>query len=346
MNELIGDGRKRRRYEEKAGQLASPDAALKCLEAIEEVLAPLAGRTPRALAGRRAPLKKHRRTQSPSIAQRKRRAERRRRFLRNALLAAKILCLLALALGVLGRLFYIGGIEVVATEDSPLLSLDQLEVIEEEAAHNLEAQGILRRRFLPPVGELRQAALDGRRHIKEASVERDWIKSRLVIKLQPKHILGGFEAPNARTIVTTDGYAIDGYEHLLGAGSYNLTIKSDQTLEAPFARVLSPLDISFLNQIRDYLATQGQRLEEASLSAQPREITFKLRGYDFEVIALTARDPLEQGIALTTALDFFERSREGDQEPAEGQDPPAASEPVPLPREYIDVRLINRVIYK
>ena len=347
LNEMISDTRKRRLYEERVGRLASPDAALKCLEAIEEVLSPLAEVAARSAADRRTPLKKHRRTQLLSIAQRKRRLERRRRILRNMLLAGKLLLLLAMGFGLLFKLFYINGVKVVVTEDSSLLADSQLESIEQEVSRSLAAHGILYRRFLPPAAELRQQVLDGRGYIKEVAIERDWIRSHLIVKLQPKHILGSFEAPNARTIVTTDGYAISGYEHLLEEGKYALTIKSPHPLEGRFERVLSPLDISFLNQMRDYLATQGWRLEEASLSTQPREITFKLHGYDFEVIALTARDPIEQGIALATTLDFFERTQMGEQSAEERErGVPATGTPVLLPQEYIDIRLIDRVIYK
>ena len=346
LNELVHSNQKRRRYENKVGQLALPDAAVRCLEAVEEVLAPVieSARTSRAASSRR------RRAALLSPAQIKRRARRYQLVRHRIILGFKIMLLAVVVGGVLFKLFYIGRVEVVALQASPLLTEERLANLEVKMDRFLEGRNLWQRYFSLPTSDLRRLLLE-EGYIEEVAFTRDLVGSRVSIFIQPKYILGNFEAPNARTIITTDGYVIQGYEELQQRGHYTLTVKSGRPIDGRQELVLSPLDISFLNQIKDYLAAQGVLLEEARISSQPREIIFRLRDYDFDIIALTSRDPIEQGIALVTALEFFERARE-EAEAAEieagedGEEPSAPAREVILPQEYIDIRLIDRVIYK
>ena len=172
----------------------------------------------------------------------------------------------------------------------------------------------------------------------------------MVVSIQPKHILGSFSAPDLETVITTDGYVIKGYENLLNTEKFSLKIGSPKKITEDQQLVLSPLEISFLNQTKTYLASQGYQLSEAYISSQPREIIFKLKNFDFDIIALTTRDPVEQAIVLALALDFFTDSEKENEkinellEPAE--DTEIEDDVIPRPTEYIDVRLIDRVIYK
>ena len=345
LNELIHDSRKRRRYENKVGRLALPDAAFRCLEAVEEVLAPVI----ESARGSQAASARRRRAALLSSAQVKRRARRRQLIGQRLILGLKIVLLIVIVSGGLLKLFYIDRVEITTLQASPLMTEERLTDLEEQVDRFLEGRNFWQRYFSLPTSDLRRLLLE-EGYIEEVAFTRDLISSRVTIIIQPKHVLGNFEAPNARTIITTDGYAIQGYDELLEQGNYTLTVKSGWPIDSRQELVLSPLDISFINQIKDYLAVQGQLLEEARISSQPREIIFRLRGHDFDIIALTSRDPIEQGIALVTALEFFERAQEeakaAEEAKEDGEEPPAATRPVILPQEYVDIRLIDRVIYK
>ena len=344
INELITDSSKRRQFENRVGQLALPDAALRVLTAVEEVIESLgnSSQDPTLVFKQRG------RAALLASNQAKRQARRYRLIKRQFILSFKILILVVIVGAFLFKIFYVGSIQITLIEDSPLITQKQLTILETETQAFLEQRSFFERYFSLPVSELRQRLLD-EGYIKEVVLERDLLRSQMLISIQPKYVLGNFEAPNARTIITTDGYAIQGYEHLLEKGRYALTIKSPQRLNKAQELVLSPLDISFLNQIKDYLAAQGYQLSEARISSQPREIVFKLKNYDYDIIALTTRDPIEQGIVLATTLEFFNRS----QAPASGVEvivPEATlgtpNEEIILPQEYIDIRLIDRVIYR
>ena len=349
LSELIHDSRKRRRYEKQVGHLALPDAALRCLEAVEEVLAPVI----ESARGSRAASVRRRRAALLTLAQIKRRARRQQLIKQRFILSFKIVLLTAIISGALLKLFYIGQVEITTLQASPLMTEERFTDLENRIDRFLEGRNLWQRYFSLSTSDLRRLLLE-EGYIEEVAFTRDLIGSRVTIIVQPKQILGNFEAPNARTIITTDGYAIQGYDELLEQGSYTLTVKSGWPINSRQELVLSPLDISFINQIKDYLAIQGQLLEEARISSQPREIIFRLRGYDFDIIVLTSRDPIEQGIALVTALEFFEDAQEEaraaeeakEAEGENGEEASTAIRPVILPQEYIDIRLIDRVIYK
>ena len=341
LEEMIYDEAKRQKYAEKAGQIAIPDAALKILEALEEVL----------LATNKKLYKAFMQDKSQNDAQVVFARAKRKRFDKHRLKRAfKLVVLFLIVWVAIVKISYVGTIRLNLIEESPFIMANQLEELEREVNDLADQESFLKRHFGFKGDKLREHLL-AKGYIKDVSVKRDLIRSEIVIAIQPKYILGSFIAPNSKTVVTTDGYALKGFEHLLEEQNLAFVIKSSKTISQNQELVLSPLDVSFLNQIKTYLALNGYSLNEARISKTPREIVFRLKDYDLDIIALTTRDPIEQGIALIMALDFFAESERKNEslrellENAEGQDLVLDKEIV-LPTEYVDVRLINRVVYK
>ena len=334
LDELINNSKKRAKYEQNVAQIAMPNAEQKTLAVLEEILIAQVDSV------------RHSNDKSVSIAksESKRLAKLRasKRFL-------KFLLFFVILVGFLLKIFYIGSIQLRPIENSPLITEVELSELQAEINDFLNQQSFLRRHFFLTANQLRDKFLD-KGYVKNVSFRRDLLHSQMIASIQPKYILGSFTSPNLETIITTDGYAVRGYEHLLGKEQFSLNIQSFEEVAGQQQLILSPLDISFLNQIKTYLASQGYKLSEARISTQPREIIFRLKGLDFDIIALTTRDPVEQGIALAIALDFFANPSRNEGigelvESAEGIETNDTVEPI-LPIEYVDIRLIDRVIYK
>lgn len=331
--ELMSDEQKRRKYERNVTAVAVPNATERVLGAIEEVLANPTAREPE---------------ESLDEAIEKRHDARQRLLHRVFGRTFRLGLLLVIILAFAAKVLYVGSIELNLAEESPLIGDAELAELRLEAESFLENRGFWERHFFL---ELRPLELDieGRGYVRDVSLSRDLASSEVEIIVYPKYVLGRFTAPGLKTIVTTDGYAVRGYEHLLTQGAPTLEIKSSQEITGTQQQVLSPLDISFLNQARIYLASRGYKLSEARISNQPREIIFRVDGVELDILALTTHDPLEQVIALVIALDFLAGSDEAADaedffQPAGGV-PVTATDPI-QPTEYIDVRLVDKVIYK
>ena len=332
LSELVNDTAKRLKYERNAAGVAVVDATEKTLLAIEEVLANLK-------VGKHKSLEQIVKFRHDSSGRTIGRGFGR--FL-------KFLILVLLITGFLFKVFYVGSIEFQLIEESPLLGEAELTDLRNEVNSLLDDRSFFQRHFFLDLTELNDRLI-GKSHIEDISFRRDLVSSKVIVNIQPKHILGAFITPHLKTVVTTDGYAIKGYEHLLSQEKLSLEIKSSQDIVDDQELVLTPLDISFLNQIQTYLASRGYKLNEARISSQPREIVFRLKDMDLDIIALTTVDPIEQGIALAVALEFFAEPEKSEGieellEPAVAVD--GSSNKLVKPTEYIDIRLIDRVIYK
>lgn len=332
LNELIDDTEKRLRYERNVADVAVTDATERILLIVEEILI---GKK----SGRHKSLEQIVKSRHDSSGRMI--SQGFKKFL-------KFLVLLVIISGFLFKVFYIGSIELQLIDDSLLVSEEELIDLQNEMNLSLVKEGLLERYFFLDSVKLRERLLD-KNYIEDVDFRRDIFSSKMVVSIQPKYVLGAFTTPSSKTIITTDGYAIKGYEHLLKQEKLPLEIKSSQDIAGESELVLTPLDISFLNQIKTYLASKGYKLSEARISSQPREIVFRLKDVDLDIIALTTVNPIEQGIALGIALDYF---ADPDQESATAEEllepplPAEAGERLIEPTEYIDIRLVDRVIYK
>lgn len=345
LDELINDSIKRASYERNIAKLIISNSTQLTLLAVEDVLMKTLGVID-INPDQRAALKKSSKQKDLKQIVSSHQHPRHQNAFDNFKKFLKYSILIILVSGFLIKIFYIGPVKLELIDESPLLGERELTALESEIDDLLSEQNFFRRHFFLQSAPLYDLLLE-KGYIEEVDFRRDIARSEIIISIQPKYILGSFVAPNLETIITTDGYAVKGYEHLLDKGTPSLRIKSTLNVREDQQLILSPLDVSFLNQINTYLASEGYKLEEAYISTQPREMIFRLRDIDLDVIAITTRDPIEQGIALVIALNFFANPEDEEAtdllEPAEDT---AAQDELVQPIEYIDVRLIDRVIYK
>ena len=340
LNEMIGDGLLRRKHQRNIIRLARPDAVNQSLQAIEEVILGIAQESiqNQASAIELVEIRRVKSQAKPAIK-------------KGGLMISSVV--LGLFIGVLiFKGLYINSVKLVASEKSPLVDDRTLISLEERINNTLQTEvGFWQRHFFLDA-EVLQGELLKETYIKDVSFRRDTRSSQLIIDIEPRHIFAKFFAPNLKTILTDDGYAVPGYHHLFSEHQgVILTIETpyEVDLQSRQQLILSSLDLKFLNQINVYLASQGYQLIWAKVSTNPGEISFKLKRHDFEIIASTAEDPLGQGIALVLALQFFANPQEntivGVQVEDVKDEPIQALEPI-IPEEYIDIRLIDRVLYK
>ena len=333
LDEMMNDARKRRLYQRNIAGIALPDSAARTRLAVEEVLADLQ-------AGRQKSL--------DQLVD-ERHDSRGRALGRQFKRVVKILVLILLLGGFLTKIFYIGSVDIRLTEESILAGTVEMDNLRLEIDDFIARESFLERHFALNLDHLRSEILS-KGYVAEVDFRRDMLGSKLIVSLQPKHVLGSFTFPAGQAIITTDGYAVRGYERLLEEEQLPLEVRGYQEIEGKQQLVLPTLDILFLNRMKTYLASEGYKLTEVRLSPQPREIIFRLEGIDLDIIALTTRDAVEQGVALVVALEFFAAPEQGSDEAEELLEPAVdateADDNIVRPNEYIDIRLIERVIYK
>ena len=326
LAELVNDDHKRIGYERNVAKVALRNASENTLRAVEDVLS-------------------EDKPEHPSLNQMVDERHNRRGHLLGQKLKQflKILVLVLLVAGFLVKIFYVGSIEIRLADESLLINEAGLAALQQDTEEFVDSQPFFQRRFSLNLDDLKDELLS-RGYVESVRFNREIISSKIIVDLRPKHVLGSFTTPAERTIVTTDGYAVKGYEHLLEKGNLPLEIKSPKEIAGDQELVLSALDILFLNRMKAYLASEGYRLREARISPQPREIIFRLDGVELDIIALTTRDAVEQGVALVSALQFFGEPSDTSEEESELLE--EEGEEVIKPVEYLDIRLIERVIYK
>ena len=330
LEEMLTDTNKRLKYQRNIMKLAIIDANNNVLRALKEVLADQVQFV--AKKSNKEILKA-----KPSDIFLLRRLKH---YLLYSLLAG-------LLLAALFKLFYINQTSLNLTENSPLVSQVELADLQSEIDDFMQnQQNFWRRYFFVDTQKLQKRLLQ-KVYLETVTIKRDLFNSRLSIDVTPKYILGSLHTPNLQTIITTDGYAISDYQHLLNQRHFALRIISPHQVISRRQVILSGNDLTFLNQINAYLASRGYQLIQASLSLNPQEMVLRLKDYELDMIVLTSQDPIQQGIALALALEFFE-SKLSQQALLGSQDAETTvlSQSIKLPQEFIDVRLIDRVIFK
>lgn len=338
LNELINNSVKRRGYQKQIKKMATTGATSKTLGAIEEVLA------------------LHSRSVSPPPTvkrQRPRKSLKKRLWLQRLSIVLGSAALCSLATFMIYRLVYVSGFELQFSQSSSLIRVEQQRSLQAEVEDFFaKQQNVFQRHFAPDITALSDLLL-ARDYVLEIKAHRSLSSTRLIIAITPRKILGHTVTPDGQfRLVTGDGYAIAGYSALLDTTDIGLEIESYHPASPERQLILLPLDIEFISQVNLYLASQGYKLNRVALSPNASEIIFYIKGYDFKIVALKTRDPVKQAIALTLTLDFFARpylrdnllgSQEIEVENVGGEE--AGLEPI-IPEEYVDIRLIDRVIYK
>ena len=346
LNELITKRAKRLQLERAIKKLAVADATAQTLVAVEDAL-----RTIQA-----APYQQY---QAQQQAKQARQAERRPidwpRLGRHLFFYLQYTVALGLLAIVIYKVAYVGEVQIQFKEASDLVSVEQRRALQQTVDDFFYGQQSWHQRHFYPNSGLLTAQLLEQDYVQTVSLHRDLRNSRLVLTITPRQVLGrALTTDQQLMLVTTDGYAISGYDDLLYRSNYSLTIAVSQPASAERQLVLSPLDLRFISQVNLYLGSKGYKLHQVSLSANPSEIIFYIKGYDFQVIALKTRNPIKQAISLAIALDFFAQphlrsdllTREGLVMEAEDLEAEEVILEAIVPEEYVDVRLINRVVYK
>lgn len=330
LSEMINDPAKRLKHQRNIAKLALPDATKNVLQALEDVLSQQQASSQEA--ARDVPVKT--KQVNTKLALKKSKS------------VFKYALVIAVSSIVIFKIFYVEKITLNLTESSPLISSDEFQRLEGEIeAFVQNEQNFFQRHFFVSLDQLRERLLN-KNYIQEVVFERNFIDSQLSINLKPKYILGSLQTPNLKTIITTDGYAISDYQHLANQEQFALEIISPYQIIQEQQLILSGNDLLFLNEINAYLASRGYKLVQARISTNPREIILRLKDYEIDIIALSSEDPVEQGIALASTLEFFERSERVEDNPPEDEEPLQPIEKAAFPQEYIDIRLVDRVIFK
>ncbi|MCY3804706.1 MAG: glycosyltransferase [Candidatus Saccharibacteria bacterium] len=340
LQDLINNPQKRQLYRQNIAKLANAQAVEKTVQAIEEVIVTEDIQQANASKHQLQQILKQRYKYSDQVSN---------QALKDVF---KYWILILLIMGFLFKIFYVSQIRLKLSENSPLVSVDEIQAIEKDINKYLQTEeNFFGRHLTVDVAQIQTKFLN-KPYLKSLQIRRDLVSSEMLITLQPKQILGYFSAPNSETIITNDGYSIAGYENLYNqASSRHLTIISPYTIKTNQELVLSSLDLDFLKQINAYLASQGYKLTQVTISTNPREIILRLKDWDFDILALTTADPIEQGIALSVILDRFnqsikasERLEESEVETTEITE--VEDQILEIPTQYLDIRLIDRVIYK
>ena len=346
LNELINDRSKRLKYQKNIKHLVSRQATAETLKILEEVLNL---RVSQDQYRRYKNLQEKRLQKKQAEEQRARRRSRWRKVAKTLRYVLPALALLAL----IYKATYINNLEVQFTEASELLKTEQRISIQRGLNEFFyKEQSLFQRHFYLDTDLLSESLLE-RDYVAGVVVERNFLRSRLTVIIEPRQVLGVARmADGQRKIMTTDGYAISGYSRLLLEGDAGLEIESYYPASQKRQLVLSPLDLNFIAELNLYLGSKGYKLERVATSGNLSEVIFYIKGYDFRCIALKTEDAIRQAIALTLALDFFKAPyiRE-DLLASEGLSIENADEQEEeleaiVPAEYLDVRLVNRVYYK
>lgn len=337
LEALLGSSGRRQELSQAIGQLAKTASVTQTLESIREVLArQLRFRTVETRDWTRYYLR-YRNLASRQAAASDRVNDRRRQQFRRQWRLGTWLVVGLVAIVAL-RLFYIGDIRVeVDGGHSELIGPAQIAELEREVATNLapdvwpypSLNDWLSRRFRPRFDDINRGLTTAYPYLDSIRVRRDWWMSELTLLVEPQEVIGIVRHQNQAGVLVGNGFVLSGYPEII-ADSDLVRIWVDFDLREVVWQqpVLSAAEIRFIGQTRDYFMEQGQKVASFRASDNPRELAVELVGYDFEVIMTTKADPVVQSVAAILAIENLE------------------SKDKEMPREYLDVRLLDRAVYR
>ena len=338
LETLLASAVRRKELSQAIGQLAKTAAVTQTLESIREVLArQLRFRTVETRDWTRYYLR-YRNLAIHQSAAADRVSDRRRQQLRRQWRLGTWLAVgLAVIVGL--RLFYVGNIRVEVDSDHNPNLIGQVQVaeLEREVATNLapdvwpypSLNDWLSRRFRPRFDDIERGLMTVYPYLESIQVRRDWWLSEATLLVEPQPVVGVVRHDNQAAILIASGFVISGYPEIIDNQDLVRIWVDFDLKEVIWQRpVLSLAEIRFIEQVRDYFLDQGQRVDSFRTSTNPKEFRVRLVGYDFQIIMTTAADPVVQSVAAILAIEDLE---------TKGRD---------LPREYLDVRLLDQIVYR
>lgn len=251
-------------------------------------------------------------------------------------------------IAVLWHLFYIDNFKVVVSQNSALIPAEVRKGLENQLNQTLARESnYLKQHFFLDLDRYREIVSDNI-YVADLEFRRDSINANMVLEIEPRLVWADFQTPDIQTIVTDDGWALTEYKSLFKQDQSRFIVSSPYYINNKSQQILSFFDIDFIKQFRAYLKTHDYEVEQVKITLNPRELIFRIKGYNYDIITLTSHDPIKQAIALDTAIKFFadsesdQLSGDSDQDQiiqVEGQEGSS-------PEEYVDVRSINTVIFK
>lgn len=332
LNKLLGQASLRQQLQKNIVELAVADADQQTFEALAEVIIATSPPEQKKRYSRHLNLSPNQQALDQLITSRREtKPSWQQQLVKKLAPPAAVIVFLAL---IAWRLFSVAGIEVRLQSQSALVEVSDLQAVTVSTQEFIETLSPLERLFIPDQ-DLQKYLVDRHGFINNVIVDKDVILARLELVVVPKDILGVLETPSKTTVISTDGYALTGYG-VQSQAQAGLVITSSQELRATSSQelVLTLPELDFLKTLVAYLASKGERVVEVKVDIpdHPYEIRFLLANQEdnnrsFEIIMTLSADGLEQGIATAKALEFFDKEES-------------------YPQEYLDVRLITRVLYK
>ena len=238
------------------------------------------------------------------------------------------------------RLLYVGQIQVAArsSHDSALIGPAQIISLEHELATDLapglwpypSASDWLSRRFRPRFDQIQRKLLDRHPYLASIRVRRDWWLSEATLVVEAQPIVGVVRYQRQAAVLLANGIILGGYPEIVAdPGLTTIWVDFDLNQVAWQRPIMSSTEISFIQQVRDYLQDQDYQIDSFRLSANPKEFLVGLDGYDFQIITTTLADPVAQSAAAVMAIDRLE-----------------SGDDLKLPDDYLDVRLVGRAVYR
>lgn len=338
LESLLGSSTRRRELSQAIGQLAKTAATTQTLESLREVLArQLRFRTVETRDWTRYYLRYRNLAIRQAVAADRINDRRRQQLRRQWRLGTWMALGLAVIVGL--RLFYVGDIKVEMGDNSQsdLISQVQISELEREVVTNLapdvwpypSLNDWLSRRFRPRFDDIRSGLLEAYPYLKSVQIRRDWWLSEATLLVESQPVVGIVRHQNQAGVLVDNGFVLSGYPEIIADQELVRIWVGFDLEDVVWQRpVLSPAEIMFIEQTGAYFLSQGQKVDNFRASDNPKELIVRLVGYDFNVIMTTSEDPIEQSVAAILAIDDLEAKDKR------------------LPREYLDVRLVDRVAYR
>ena len=263
----------------------------------------------------------------------------------------EIVVILVLALVMIFQILDVGERpRVQLNPPSPFINLEDVSRLEEEVNQLIQSSWLKQLQPFIPRDEVIKL-IDSQPYVASSSLVVNVGRSRLDIEIVPEQLLAVLITQTDEKIaLTTAGYALREYDaneivatvvsiyDPTGVTDTRLSTNSDEpVVSSNAAKFILDIGCFFgISSSRVVIdscsipTSTKLRLDRIELTEDPHQLNLFLKNdalKGIKVIMITTKDAFEQGIALSQALEFFDK--EGD-----------------LPSQYIDVRLVDRAIYR